>query len=101
MALESPNTLQSILDRLLSIFGGVVGNSIRLNESVAALQSIERMKSVENLAELSLDDGSYRNLFHLLAVCLNEARVLRSNHLAEAFNILANASRDREWDNGY
>jgi hypothetical protein len=96
MAQETSTSLRSLLGKLLHVFEKVHVDSLRFHDCLAALQSIHRTKPDGQLGDLSLDDGSQRNLFHLLAVCLNEARSTKSDHSSEAFSILADASRDRE-----
>lgn len=97
MAQEPPISLQNILGELLYVFEKVNADSVRFADSLAALRGIHRTELEESLGSLNLDGGSRRNLFHLLAVCLNEARTTKSAYLSEAFRILADASRDREW----
>ncbi len=98
MAQQVLSTSRNILAKLLPVFEKIEPDSVRFKESLAALQNINRIKPLEDFGDLSLDDGSRRNLFHLLATCLNEARILKSDHLWEAFSILADVSREREWD---
>jgi hypothetical protein len=93
MAQEVLATLRDVLSQVLPIFGKAEQTSLRLKESLAALQSIRSINFAEGLEDLPLDDGSRRNLFHLLAVCLNEIRILKSNQLCDALSILADASR--------
>ena len=96
MAQEVPLSLRSILGEVIYVFEKVTAESVRFVDSLAALRSIHRTEPKENSGDLNLDVGSRRNLFHLLAVCLNEARITRSGCLSEAFSVLADASRDRE-----
>lgn len=96
MAQEMPITPRDILAKLLAVLEKVEGDTLRFKETLAALQSIHRTSSVDDLGDLLLDDANYRNLFHLLATCLNEARILKADHLSEAFTILADISRERK-----
>lgn len=89
-------TLRSVLATLLPVFEKIEGESIRFIESLDVLHGISDIKHTEEHGESSLDDGSRRNLFNSLATCLNEARIQRSEHLSEAFSILADASREGE-----
>lgn len=98
MAQQSPTICQGLLTELLPAFEKIQGGSLRFKESLAALRSIRRLSSVDSLGTLSLDNGSRRNLFHLLATCLNEARILMSDQLCIIFKILADASRERKWN---
>lgn len=93
-----PTTLRGILDKLLPVFEKIELDNPQFKESLEALQGIHRSKPVVEIEELSLNDGSNRILFHLVATCLNEARILMSDQLSEAFSILADVSRKREWD---
>ena len=93
---EPPASLRDILGNLLHVFEKINGDSPAFRDSLEALQGIHHLKSDNGSGDLSLDEGSQGNLFHLLAVCLNEARLLKSDHLAEALHILADASRDSE-----
>jgi hypothetical protein len=97
-----PITSRDVLAKLLPVLDRMEGGSVLFDESLAALQSIHRLEPVDEVRSLSLDNYSYRNLYHLLATCLNQARMLKSVHLCEAFSILADASREREWNSqGY
>jgi hypothetical protein len=96
MAQEKQNTLRGRMAEVLPILTRIENDSIRFKESLAALHSMYRTKPIDEPGDLSLDKGSLRNLFHLLAVCLNEARIKESEHLAEVLRILADASRERE-----
>lgn len=93
---EEPTSLRDILGNLLRVFEKVNGDSLPFRDSLEALQGIHHLQTDDDTGDLSLDEGSRRNLFHLLAVCLNEVRILKSDHFADAFNILADASRDSE-----
>jgi hypothetical protein len=97
MARRPVSTSGDVLARLLTVLEKIEGNSLQYEESLAALQGIYDIKHVDDLGDSSLDEGSYRNLFHLLATCLNDAREQKSDQLWEAFGILADASREREW----
>jgi hypothetical protein len=91
-------TSRDVLAKLLPVFERMEGGSVLFRESLGALQSIHHLEPVDEARSLSLDNCSYRNLYHLLANCLNQARILQSVHLCEAFSILADASREREWN---
>lgn len=96
MASEISDSLLIILDQLLPILEEVEGNSRPFKQSLAILQGIHSTKSVDYLAEASLNDGSCRIVFHCLAICLDEARRSKSDYLSAAFSILADVSRKRE-----
>lgn len=98
MASEISVSLLSILDQLLPVLEEIEGASRRFKESLATLQGIQSTKSVDDLAGTLLNDGSCAIVFHRLATCLDEARILKSDYLSEALNILADASRKRGWD---
>ncbi len=98
MASEISVPLLSILDQLLPVLEEVEGDSQRFKESLATLQGIHSTKSVDDLVETFSNGGSCGIVFHRLATCLDEARRQKSDYLSEAFNILADASRKREWD---
>lgn len=97
MAKELSTSPQNILALLVPVFGKVEEPTLQLRESLAALPGIDGMISAKDERRLSLDDGSCQKMLHLLALCLNETRILKSSHLAEAFSVFADASRDREW----
>jgi hypothetical protein len=100
MAQETPITLRDILGKLLPVFEKIELGTVPFKESWAALQDIHRSKlegpAVE-LGALSLDHHSNRHSFHLVATCLNEARISKSKHLSDAFSLLADVSRECEW----
>ena len=96
MAQEKMTAFRVILDKFLHVFKDVDIDSIQFQDSLAALQDIYHGRSVDGRADLPSDNGSHRNLFHLLAVCLNQARIMKSDQLSEAFSVLADASRERE-----
>lgn len=96
MAEEKITAFRVILDELLHVFKDSNVESIQFKDSLAALQDIYHSRPVDSRANLPSDNGSHRNLFHLLAVCLNQARIMKCSQLSEAFRILADASRDRE-----
>ncbi|ERF74824.1 hypothetical protein EPUS_03208 [Endocarpon pusillum Z07020] len=97
MASEISVSLLSILDQLLPVLEEIEGTSQRFKESLAILQGIQSTQFVDDLARTRLNDESCAIVFHRLATCLDEARILKSDYLSEAFNILADASRKPEW----
>lgn len=89
-------TLRSLLAALLPVFEKMEVESVRFLGSLHVLRGMSDIRRTEELGESLLDDGSHRNLFNSLATCLNEARIQMSEHLSEAFSILADASREGE-----
>ena len=98
MAQEVAVTMRGILEKLLPVLEQIEGDSPRFKESLAALQDICHTKAIFGPGDVSSAQVSCCNLLHLLATCLNESRILKSDHLSEAFSILADISREREWD---
>jgi len=102
MAQETPVTLQAILGRLLSVFEKIEAGTVPFKKSLAALQDIHRSLKLQgstiDLERLSLDYESNRHSFRLVATCLNEARISKSKQLSDAFSLLADVSRKREWN---
>jgi hypothetical protein len=97
MAQDLPSPSEDLLAKLLPIFEKIDAKSLRLKDSLEALEGIYQVTPFHDIRDSTLDESSSRVRFQLLATCLNEARILKSVHLWEAFSIFADASREREW----
>jgi hypothetical protein len=97
MADPELRTSRDLLSPLIPIFEKVLGASERFKDALSILHADACAERLENLTgSLSLSSDGQHDQFRLLAICLNEARILQSQFLGAAFDILANASRDRE-----